>query len=124
MTDATEIDIDPGTPIEMAAHELCFAARAHGHAVMLFNDIRLEATEHTQVGDVLAEWDEIMRSRELEREHAAEVEKEELRQLRAFRDWVESWVSNPVGAYSVSALDGLFGMTRDKIAAIRTLTAS
>ena len=33
-------------------------------------------------------------------------------------DWVESWVSHPVGAYSVSALDGLFGMTRDKIAAI------
>ena len=32
-------------------------------------------------------------------------------------DWVESWVSHPVGSYSVLALDGLFGMTRDKIAA-------
>ena len=32
--------------------------------------------------------------------------------------WVDSWVSNPIGGYSVAALDGLFAMTRDKIAAI------
>lgn len=31
-------------------------------------------------------------------------------------DWVESWVHNPVGSYSVAALDGLFAMTRDRIA--------
>lgn len=37
-------------------------------------------------------------------------------------DYVDSWVSNPVGAYSVGALDGLFGLTRDKIAAIRSRT--
>lgn len=60
----------------------------------------------------------------------AEIERlrplaEAVRALRAERDrlkgvinFVESWVSNPMGAYSVSALDGLFGMTRDKIAAL------
>lgn len=35
--------------------------------------------------------------------------------LKSFVDWVDSWVSNPVGSYSVAALDGLFGMTRDQI---------
>jgi hypothetical protein len=35
-----------------------------------------------------------------------------------FMRWVDSWVSHPVGSYSVAALDGLFGMTRDKIAAL------
>lgn len=44
-----------------------------------------------------------------------ESENTRLRELVA---WVDSWVSNPVGAYSVAALDGLFGMTRDKIAAL------
>lgn len=43
----------------------------------------------------------------------------EINNLRQFIDWIDSWVSNPVGSYSVSALDGLFGMTRDKIAALR-----
>lgn len=43
---------------------------------------------------------------------------EEIERLKAFVGWVDSWVSNPVGAYSVCALDGLFGMTRDKIAAL------
>ena len=32
--------------------------------------------------------------------------------------WVETWVNNPVGAYSVQALDGLFSMTRERIAAL------
>lgn len=36
-----------------------------------------------------------------------------------FMRWVDSWVSNPVGSYSVDALDGLFGMTRDRIEHIR-----
>ncbi len=40
---------------------------------------------------------------------------ERMREALAF---VESWVSQPVGSYSVYALDGLFAMTRDKIAAI------
>lgn len=35
-------------------------------------------------------------------------------------DWVDSWVSNPVAAYSVYALDGLFALTRQKIAALAT----
>lgn len=34
-------------------------------------------------------------------------------------DWVDGWVSNPVGAYSVSALAGLFAMTRDKINSLK-----
>lgn len=43
---------------------------------------------------------------------------DEIIRLREFVAWVDSWVSNPIGSYSVSALDGLFGMTRDKIAAL------
>lgn len=43
----------------------------------------------------------------------------DIARLRAVVDWVDSWVSNPVGSYSVSALDGLFGMTRDRIVALR-----
>lgn len=44
---------------------------------------------------------------------------EDLARLSDVLGWVESWVSNPVGSYSVHALDGLFAMTRDKIAALR-----
>ena len=42
----------------------------------------------------------------------------EIERLRAVVGFVDSWVSNPVGAYSVQALDGLFAQTRDKINAI------
>lgn len=42
----------------------------------------------------------------------------EMERLRDFARWVDTWVSNPVGSYSVSALDGLFGMTRDRLAAL------
>lgn len=42
----------------------------------------------------------------------------EVQQLRLFAGFVESVVANPVGAYSVSALDGIFGLMRDKIAAL------
>lgn len=38
--------------------------------------------------------------------------------LRDFADWVDTWVSNPAGSYSVYALDGLFGMARDRLALI------
>lgn len=41
---------------------------------------------------------------------------------RNFVSWVDSWVSNPAGSYSTAALDGLFGMTRDKIAALSDMT--
>jgi hypothetical protein len=44
---------------------------------------------------------------------------DELRRLREFVGWVDSWVSRPVGSYSIHAIDGLFGMTRDKIEALR-----
>jgi len=38
--------------------------------------------------------------------------------LREFSAWVDTWVSNPATSYSVYTLDGLFGMTRDKLAAL------
>lgn len=44
-----------------------------------------------------------------------------LREAREVIQWVGTWVSNPVGSYSVHALDGLFRMTRDKIAALRAV---
>ena len=40
-------------------------------------------------------------------------------QLQDFADWVDCWVSNPVTSYSVYAIEGLFGMTREKLAAMR-----
>lgn len=42
----------------------------------------------------------------------------EVQQLRLFAGFVESVVSNPVGAYSTPALEGIFGLMRDKIAAL------
>lgn len=42
-------------------------------------------------------------------------------QLMDFVSWIDCWVSNPVGSYSVSALDGLFDMTRDRIAALASI---
>ena len=48
--------------------------------------------------------------------HKVEAERND---LRTFAEWVETWISSPVGAFSVHALDGLFGMTRDRLAALR-----
>lgn len=39
-------------------------------------------------------------------------------------DWIDAWISNPVGSYSTMALDGLFAMTRDRILALRSRPAS
>lgn len=39
----------------------------------------------------------------------------EIERLQSIVDFVDSWVSNPVGSYSTDALDGLFAMTRDRI---------
>ena len=38
--------------------------------------------------------------------------------LRSVVSYVDTWVSNPVSSYSVMALDGLFLLTRDRIAAL------
>jgi hypothetical protein len=46
-------------------------------------------------------------------------ERDEARDVAA---WVETWVSNPASAYSVSALDGLFAMTRDRIEKMKDRT--
>lgn len=45
--------------------------------------------------------------------------KSRIEELERVVGWVESWVENPVGAYSVYALDGLFRTTREKIAALQ-----
>jgi len=50
-------------------------------------------------------------------EYIARLEAE-VNKLQRVVDWVESWVTNPVGSYSVAALDGLFCMTRDRINAL------
>lgn len=42
----------------------------------------------------------------------------EIERLRDFVSWVDTWVSNPASAYSINATEGLFGMARDKIAAL------
>jgi hypothetical protein len=52
------------------------------------------------------------------RGHAQTGQEPDTRALLQFVGWVDSWVSNPVGAYSVHALDGLFRLTREKIAAL------
>lgn len=44
------------------------------------------------------------------------VGRAENERLREFVTWVDTWVSNPVGSYSVAALDGLFSVARDRIA--------
>ncbi len=54
-------------------------------------------------------------------DEARQAAESQLKTARKVLDWVESWVSNPVGGYSVHALDGLFGMTRDKIATLHSL---
>jgi hypothetical protein len=53
--------------------------------------------------------------------NAAEIKKlkHDISRLRQFVDWVDAWVSSPVNSYSLSALDGLFLMTRDGIAALK-----
>ena len=43
---------------------------------------------------------------------------DEIKRLRAVIGWVDAWVSNEVNSYSIYALDGLFRMTREKIAAL------
>jgi hypothetical protein len=43
---------------------------------------------------------------------------QDVKKLRDFAMWVDTWVSNPAASYSTAALDGLFGMTRDRIAAL------
>lgn len=68
-----------------------------------------ELTEEFNLG-----WEEGRASMEVE---VGELRAEIVRQA-AVIGWVVAWVGNPVGSYSVSALDGLFGMTRDKIAAL------
>ena len=39
----------------------------------------------------------------------------EIARLRVFAGWVDTWISNPARSYSHDALEGLFGMTRDRL---------
>ena len=76
----------------------------------------------TEIAKLPAEIERLTKERDALKSEASELAADlrramaENERLRAFVGWVDSWVSNPVGGYSVSALDGLFGMTRDKIA--------
>ena len=45
-------------------------------------------------------------------------------QLQDFADWVDCWVSNPATSYSVYAIEGLFDMTRTKLAIMRQSDAA
>lgn len=60
--------------------------------------------------DKAAAWDAVAEKNEI------------IRRQKDVIDWVESWISNPVGSYSVAALDGLFAMTRDRIAELQPST--
>lgn len=46
----------------------------------------------------------------------------EVQQLRVFANWIDTWISNPARAYSHDALEGLFGMTRDRLAELQERT--
>lgn len=52
---------------------------------------------------------------------AAEAQRDTLRQrldeALGVINWIDAWISNPVGAYSVDALAGLFAQARDRIRA-------
>jgi hypothetical protein len=37
---------------------------------------------------------------------------------RSLIDWISTWVSQPIGAFSTAALDGLFSMARDRISSL------
>ncbi len=43
---------------------------------------------------------------------------DEINRLREFVSWIDTWISNPARAYSHDALEGLFGMTRDRMPAL------
>lgn len=53
-------------------------------------------------------------------ESALAATKAKLEALERVIGFVESWVANRVSVYSVAALDGMFAMTRDRIAALTT----
>lgn len=56
--------------------------------------------------------------------HTAQAERDALiierNALKAFAEWIATWVNSPAGAFSTDALDGLFGMTRDRLARLAT----
>jgi len=58
-----------------------------------------------------------------EMQKTAHEQAQEIERLREFVGWIDTWISNPARAYSHDALEGLFGMTRDKIAALSHPTA-
>jgi hypothetical protein len=43
-----------------------------------------------------------------------------VKELEDFVGWIDTWVSNPAGSYSLHALDGLFAATRERTAALPT----
>jgi hypothetical protein len=67
--------------------------------------------------DARSEWYEV---EPLYASPAPSPSEDDLIAAREFIDWVDTWVSNHVSQYSFDALDGLFSMTRHRIAAIRS----
>lgn len=92
----------------------------HGHYETMFRVVREEVERLARERDGLKEQIEVRNQIAQAREEGFTRCRAERDELQAFADWVETWVSNPVGSYSVHALDGLFAMTRDKLAALRT----
>lgn len=84
----------------------------------IIEHLRREASKQDMLAceDMLKAADEIekLRARALKAEDLIE----ELDQFRSFVYWIETWVSQPASAFSTDALEGLFGMTRDRIAAL------
>lgn len=58
------------------------------------------------------------------RDHAHKLRgcADELEKLHDFALWIDTWISNPAASYSNAALDGLFGMARDRMAALAILS--
>jgi hypothetical protein len=85
------------------------------------------ALRHGEPETITIGWDDFMsvagKLRRLRREEdRADTLGRKVDDLKAIISWVDTWVSNPAQSYSHDALNGLFGMTRDRIAALSDMT--
>ena len=71
----------------------------------------------TDTPDLMAKLDDAIESAKALRAECDEWQRTATA-LAMFAGWVEGFVSQPVGAFSVDALNGIFAMTRDKLAAL------
>ena len=84
------------------------------------NQEALDLIRHIHAGGVLlsTEADAVI-VKALETRALLESSAMRVAELEFVLGWVETWVSNPASTYSTDALNGLFGMTLDKISALR-----